>query len=220
MASSQQFSKKWRINLFVLFIILMCQLLSIIFLNVLINEFCKQAYLAFVKIIVLVIEMLAYIVVDLAFIYNKIVLLRFLASKEPIRCVIDDILLVKYKDGGRVRCTPHLIVRSTKTNKRYFTYGKFSLLGLSASVSYGRGQIIGCTIYKKGMISISIGDYVDIYVYKVLNLPVSVDEGKNIVMIKNDKLSFCHVNDKIHISMFNEIILFKGAIDVDCIKER
>jgi hypothetical protein len=130
--------------------------------------------------------------------------------------VIDDILFVKYKDDGRTRYTPYLIVRSLKTNKRYFTYGKYSLLGLTASVSYGRGQMIDCTIYKKGMVPVSIGDHVDIYVHKILDLPVSVNEEKNIIKLKNDKLPFYHMNDKIRISVFNDIMLFKGAIDVDC----
>ena len=66
------------------------------------------------------------------------------------------------------------------------------------------------------MVPVSIGDHVDIYVHKILDLPVSVNEEKNIIKLKNDKLPFYHMNDKIRISVFNDIMLFKGAIDVDC----
>ena len=216
MASEQSFSRKRRINFFVLLIILICQLLAMVLLNALVNEFSGQTYVAFAKSVIFTIAVFICIVIDLYFIYNKIFLLRSISSKVPIRCVIDDILFVKYKDDGRTRYTPYLIVRSLKTNKRYFTYGKYSLLGLTASVSYGRGQMIDCTIYKKGMGPGSIGDQVDIYVHKILDLPVSVNEEKNIIKLKNDKLPFYHMNDKIRISVFNDIMLFKGAIDVDC----
>lgn len=75
--------------------------------------------------------------------------------------------------------------------------------------------MIDCTIYKKGMIPVSIGDHVDVYVYKILNLPVSVNETKNTIKIKRNKLRFHHINEKIQITIFKEIVLFKGAIDVD-----
>lgn len=216
MASDQSFSRKWRINFFALLIILICQLSAMVLLNALLDEFHEQTYVAFSKPVILTIAVLICVVVDLFFIYNKIVLIRSMSGKAPIRCVIDDVLFVKHKDDGRTRYTPYLIVRSMKTNKRYFTYGKYSLLGLTASISYGRGQMIDCTIYKKGMVPVSIGDHVNIYVHKILELPVSVDEKKNVIKLKNDRLPFYHMNDKIRISVFKDIILFKGAIDVDC----
>lgn len=215
MISDQSFSKKWRINFFALLVIVITQLLAMALLNALLNEFCEKPYVIFAKQVILTLAVVICVVVDLFFFHNKISLLKSLSGKKPIRCVIDDILFVQHKDDGRMRYTPYLIVRSVETNKRYFTYGKYSLLGLTASISYGRGRIIACTIYKKGMIPVVIGDSIDVYVYKTLDLPVWVDEEKNVIKLKNEKLIFYHANDKIHISVFNNIILFKGAIDVD-----
>ena len=218
MTSSQSFSQKWKINFFVLLVIMISQLLAMILLNELLNEFCEQAYVVFTKRVIFTFAMLICVSVDLFFFYNKISLLKSLSGKKPIRCIIDDILFVKYKDDGRTRYTPYLLVRSIETNKLYFTYGKYSLLGLTASISYGGHQMINCTIYKKDMVQVAIGDCVDAYVYKILDFPILVDEGKNVIKLKNKKLMFHHANDKIHISVFNNIVLFKGAIDVDCVK--
>ena len=89
------------------------------------------------------------------------------------------------------------------------------LLGSDTSSAYVNDRRADHTIYKRGRVPVKIGDIVDLYLLKTLDIPVSVDTEKNIVRLKDQKIRFDHMNSRIGIDVFNEMIFLQGAIDVD-----
>ena len=111
--------------------------------------------------------------------------------------------------------SPFPIVRSLQDNKLYLAYENYSLLGFNEKFNYSDRKTITCTLYKENSIPVRLGDVVDMYVLRTLNIPVFIDSSKNTVKLKNRKFYFYHVNGQINIDIFRSIVFFKGAIDLD-----
>ena len=153
--------------------------------------------------------------VDLYYLVQYILRVRRLLNQKPVQCRLEDIFLVRYKDDGKIRYVPYLIVRSNEDQKLYITYDKYSLMRLKAKVENFGGTDISCVVYRNDNVPVRIGDRVDMYMQKQVNIPVSIDPYGNIVRLKRRKIPFYHMNERISITAFEEAIFFKGILDVD-----
>jgi len=60
-----------------------------------------------------------------------------------------------------------------------------------------------------------MGDIVDMYLLKTVDVPVSVNREKNTIKLKNRKINFKHMNDELDIDIFKNVTVFKGAVNLD-----
>ncbi len=216
MIPNRSILQKRKANIFALLIIILVQTLSLLLLSSLFIAFSEQlTELSAVRVVVFASISFIYIWIDLFFFYTRVILLGILSHKIPLRCRIEDFLYIGYKKDGRTKYSPYPIVRSLKGNKLFFTYGSYSLAHFNTNSSYINNGVVNCTIYKKGGTPVKIGDAVDVYLLKILDIPVLIDAEKNELKLKNKNIEFYHINNKVHISVFNEITFFQGVVNLD-----
>ena len=210
MKSKQTVIQKWKMHIYGFIVIVLAQSMALPLLNTLIKEFAdlELTCIPFIAIIV------TCVVVDVYFLYNRIIILRRLLNKVPIKCRLEDIFLIGYKDDKRTRYAPFPIVRSLEDHRLYLTYGKYSLLAFTATFNYSDRKNIHCTIYRSDGTLIRLGEIVDVYLLKTVDIPILIDKPKNIVKLKHRKIYFRHLNDKFSIDNFENITVFKGAVDL------
>lgn len=211
MKSNQAIMKKWKSHVYGFFVLLLIQVMGFPLVNVLLKEFIVQTNVY--KIVLLTIVSVC-ILVDCCVLVNRIFRLRILMKKCPVKCKIVDILLIGYKEDARTRYDPFFIVQSDEDQKMYLTYGKYSLSGCTARIDYSDRENIRCTVYKNNGNPVQLGDEVDMYFLKTVSVPVCIDQSKNTVKLKGEKVYFRHMNEKIDINIFKKIVFFKGAIDL------
>lgn len=208
--------KMCRTHVYVATIIIIIQTVSVfcifwVFRSI---ETDNQRYvLEIMKCIAMSIVIVACIIGDLLFINNKIILLRKLRFKTPVRCIVEDVLFDRYIDDGRSEYCPYLIVRSIEENRVFLAFRNDSLVGLNTRNCQINNKLVACTIYNWDNKIIKIGDFVDMYVLKILEVPISIDRENNLVKIKNKKVLFFHMNDKVDIHIFQNITFFRGVVD-------
>lgn len=213
MKSKQSIITKWKMHIIGLSIIILAQCAACFLLRALLKEFAGQGSVYNGTFLIVVAVCIA---IDLYYLFNRVILLRRLIDRIPVRCKLEDIFLIGHKDtDNRTRYSPFPIVRSLKDHKLYLAYDNYSLLGFKEKFNYSDRKTITCTLYKENGIPVMFGDVVDMYILKTLNIPVSIDSSKNTVRLKHRKFYFHHMNDQINIDVFRSIVFFKGAIDLD-----
>lgn len=212
MKSERAVIKRWKMNIYGLGVIALVQSMAIPLINAFLKEFVPQEYVCNIALLVAIVSC---IVVDIDFLLNRVVLLRVSLNKRPIKCSLEDIFLVGYKDNKQTRYAPFPIVRSLENHKLYLTYDKYSLLAFKATFNYSDRQNIRCTIYKSDGTPARLGDTVNMYLVRTIDIPCSIDHSKNIVKLKHRKIYFHHVNDQFDTDIFQNITFFKGAVDLD-----
>ena len=204
---------KWKMHIIVLPVIIFAQCAACFLLHALLKEFAGQGP---VYSIVFLVAITVCIAVDLYYLFNRVILLRSLIDRTPVRCKLEDIFLIGHKNtNNRIRYSPFPIVRSLKDQKLYLAYENDSLLGFKEKFNYSNRETITCTLYKENGVPVRFGDVVDMYILKTRHIPVSVDSSKNTVKLKHKKFYFRHVNNQINIDVFENIVFFKGAIDLN-----
>lgn len=212
MKHNQAAMKKWKMHVYGLIAIVLVQSIVFFLLNILLKEFAGHGHIYMMVMLSVVAICIA---VDLYYLFTRVILLRLLLTRQPVKCRLEDILLIDYKEDQRTRYAPFPIVRSIKDSRLYLAYDKYSLLGFNAKFNYSDKEKITCTIYREDGTSVKLGDTVEMYVMKILDIPVSVDESRNTVKLKNKKIRFRHVNNTTGINMFKQMIYFQGAVSVD-----
>lgn len=216
MKENPSLTRKWKTNIFALLGLILIQVLALLLLSYLLAQFIEPgSALRPAKPAILSLAALLFAIVDLTFLRGKVILLGRLLRKAPVRCTVEDIVLMDYKEDGRTRYSPYLLVRCPDSGKRYFTYDSYALLGYNAHSTYERNQLTGCAIYRKDRTPVKLGDPVDVYLLKTLSIPVSIDAARNTVKLKNRKIQFNHMNGKVQADVFRQTVFFQGAIDVD-----
>lgn len=212
MESKQAIIKKWKMHLWGLLVIILVQGAAFPLLNALLKEFAGQGSIR--KIVLFIVTGIC-IMTDLYYLFNRVILLRQLLNRQPVKCRLEDILLIGYREDNRTRYSPFLIVRSLQDHKLYLTYDKYSLVGFNAIFNYSNREKILCTVYKGNGNPIRLGDIVNMYILKTLYIPVSINKSKNTVKLNHKKFYFRHMNDQLDIDVFRSLVFFKGAIDLD-----
>ncbi len=212
MKSDRAIIKKWKLHVYALLVLFLVQLMAIPLINAFLGEFIGPSSVRKVLFLIILVICAS---VDFYFLINRVVLLRYLLNKTPIKCRLEDILLVGYKDDKRTRYAPFFIVNSIEDQKLYLAYDKYSLLNYSTTFNYSDKENIRCTVYKSDGSPVRLGDIVDVYVLRTVKIPVSVDRSKNIVRLKHRKIYFRHMNEELDIDVFKHITFFKGTVDLD-----
>lgn len=198
-------------NIYGLVVIALVQSMAIPLINVFLKEFVPQEYIHNIALLAAIVSC---VVVDICFLFNRVILLRSSLNKMPIRCRLEDIFLVGYKDNKRTRYAPFPIVRSLEDQKLYLAYDKYSLLAFKVTFNYSDRKNIRCTIYKDDGTPVRVGEIVDMYLLKTVDIPLFVDQPKNTVKLKHRKIYFRHINNEFDIDTFRNITFFKGAVDL------
>lgn len=209
MKSNQTILKKWKMHIYGLIVLIIVQCISLPLLKVFLREFIERDI---VRNIVLNIILMICTAIDLYFLINRIIILRFILNKTPVKCRLEDILLIDYKDDKQTRYAPFPIVRSLENNKLYLSYDKYSLVNFISVFNYSDKRNIQGMIYKADGTPVQLGNMVDMYIHRIINIPVLVNHPKNIVKLKHKKIYFRHINNRVNIDVFKEIIFFKGAV--------
>lgn len=212
MKTELEIYKKWKMHIYGLIIIIFVQSMTFPLLYMLLKEFAVQE---FIHKVIMITVFIIYTSVDLYFLYNRIILLKQLLDEPPVKCTLEDIFLIPYKEDKKRRYSPFPIVRSIEDNKLYLAYDKYSLMDFTAKFNYSDRKNVYCALYRADGRPVRFGDVVDMYMLKSVNIPVSINKSKNTVKLKGRKLYFYHVNDKIEIHVFKDITFYKGAIDLD-----
>ena len=91
MKSKQTVIQKWKMHIYGFIVIVLAQSMALPLLNTLIKEFAdlELTCIPFIAIIV------TCVVVDVYFLYNRIIILRRLLNKVPIKCRLEDIFLFR-----------------------------------------------------------------------------------------------------------------------------
>lgn len=150
--------KKWKKNIYGFLVILLAQSIGVALADMLLKEFVEQA---FVRQVIAFVIVGIFAAADASFVFNRIFLLRRLLDKTPVRCRLEDIFLMPYKDDKKIRYVPYPIVRSLEDHKLYLTYGEYSLLGFTAVFNYSDRRNIQCAVYKDDKTPVRLGDIVD-----------------------------------------------------------
>lgn len=212
MRTDRAILKRWKMHIYGLLVLVVVQSLALPLLNAFLKEFIQQDSFRSVAFLLIV---AACATVDLYLLVNRVILLRFLLNKQPVRCKLEDIFLIGYKDDKKTRYSPFLIVRSIEDQKLYITYDKYSLLEYASTFNYSDRSNIRCTVRKSDGTPVRLGDWVDMYLLKTVSVPVSVDQTRNIVRLRSKNIPFRHMNERMNIAVFESAVFFKGAIDLD-----
>lgn len=213
MKSERPIVTKWKMQIIGLPVIILAQCAVCFLFCALLKEFVRQDPIYSITLLIVVAICIA---IDLYYLFNRVILLRWLIGRTPVRCKLEDVFLIGHKDtDNRTRYSPFPIVRSLKDHKLYLAYENYSLLGFKEKFNYSDRKTVTCTLYKETGIPVKLGDVVNMYILKTLNIPVSIDSSKNTIKLKHRKFYFHHVNNQINIDVFRNIVFFKGAIDLD-----
>ena len=101
--------KKWKKNIYGYLEIILAQSIGVALADMLLKEFVEQA---FVRQVIAFVIVGIFAAADASFVFNRIFLLRRLLDKTPVRCRLEDIFLMPYKDDKKIRYVPYPIVRS------------------------------------------------------------------------------------------------------------
>lgn len=212
MKSAQTIYKQWKYHIYGFLVIIFVQAMAVPVINAFLKEFIKDSN---IRKIALLIILLIYVLVDTIFLFRRVVLLRRLLNTTPIKCELEDIILVGYKDENRTKYVPFFIVESIANKKLYLTYDRYSLLDCTAIINYSEKKKISCTVYNGKGLPLQLGDIVGMYMLNIVDIPVSIDYSKNIVKLKRKKFYFHHMNEQIGIDVFKHITFYEGGIDLD-----
>jgi len=201
--------KKWKMHIYGLIVLIIVQCISLPLVEVFLREFIEHSL---VRNIVLNIILMICTTIDLYFLINRIIILRYILNKTPIKCRLEDILFIGYRDDKQTRYAPFPIVRSLENNKLYLSYDKYSLVNFITVFNYSDKRNIQGMIYKSDGTPVQLGDMTDMYIHKIINIPISVNHSENIVKLKHKKIYFRHINSRFNIDVFKDITFFKGAI--------
>ncbi|NLX64891.1 MAG: hypothetical protein GX022_09005 [Clostridiaceae bacterium] len=196
-----------------LLVVVVLQAVSLFFVNLFLSYFLSEIKLEFsLRPMVLAFLGSVFVISDIIFIYKKIIRLQPLIHITPVKCKIEDFILIGYTDDGRRRHKAYPIIRSMQDNKLYLSYGDHALSNFNFNAFYINNTIVGFSVYSWNKKELKIGDEVNMYLLKILDVSVVIDQTKNIIRLNGKKLPFFHVNNAIGINAFKDMVFFQGIV--------
>lgn len=163
------------------------------------------------KYIFLIFSIVGFIIVDAWFLKN-INKLKDLINIKPLKCIVEDFIVIGYKHDGKRGYKIYPVVKSVEDNKLYFTYGSYCLSGYNTIYSQMNNSLLNMAIIRKNKTKVEIGDVAYLYLRRNLDFNIDINSDKNMVYLDKTKIYFNHIND---INMFKEFHYFEGIIDVE-----
>lgn len=154
-----------------------------------------------------------FVICDIVFIYKKIIRLQPLIYIAPVKCKIEDFILIGYTDDGNRKYRAYPIIRSMQDNKLYLSYGEHALSNFNFNARYINNTIIDFSVYTRNKTELKIGDMVNMYSLKILDVSVVIDQTNNMIRLNGKKLLFHHVNNALVINAFKDMVFFQGIVD-------
>lgn len=152
-----------------------------------------------------------YLLIDILIYFFQIHKRKKLLNVLPIRCILEDFVVSYY---SKKKFDVYPIVKDSNNNL-YFPYHNVSNYAtVYTTVNYK----YNFKIIRKDKSELKIGDTV--YLYKDKDLDVNVKIEKNTVKIYKNKISnllikYNHHNDNYDIDVFNKMIYYEGAIEIE-----
>jgi len=197
-----------------LLVVVVLQAVSLVFVNLFLSYFLSEIKLEFtLKPMVLVFLVSIFVIINIFFIYKRIIRLQPLIYVTPVKCIIEDFILIGYTDDGRRKYRAYPIVRSMQDNKLYLSYGADALSSFSFNSFYMNNKIAGFRVYTRNKTELKIGDEVNMYSQKILDVSVDIEQTNNIIRLNGKKIPFHHVNNTLGINAFKDMVFFRGIID-------
>lgn len=212
MDKSKEIYKKWKANIYGFIVLLIVQTIAFLMARVLVREFIDKEKVASILLLVLGIFLITTVI---NYLVNRVIILRYLLTTKPVKCTIQDFLLVGETIDHKTKYTPYPILKSIEDQKLYLAYGDNSLVNFYSIFDYSDPNNIYFKLYRRDKSQIKISDPAEMYILKNVKIKISIDVDKNIIKIKGKKIYFRHFNPTISIEDFEDIIFYKGAVDID-----
>ncbi len=199
-----------------LLILVVVQIISLFLINLFLSLFISETIYEFsLRQIVLACIGCIFVICDIFFIFKKIIRLQPLIYQSPVICKIVDFMLIAYSDEGRRKYTAYPIIRSMQDNKLYLSYGTDALSSFNFNAHYINNTIVDFSVYTRNRIELKIGDAVNMYSMKILDVSVVIEQTKNMIRLNGKKLPFHHVNNALGINVFKDMVFFRGVVDIE-----
>lgn len=156
---------------------------------------------------------LLYLLIDILFYVFQIYKRKKLINVIPVKCVVED-FVVSYYTKEKIDVYP--IVKDANNNL-YFPYHEISnYTTIYTRVNYD----YNFKIIRKDKSELKIGDTVYLYKDKDLDVKIKINKEKNRVKIYKNKISnllikYNHQNKNYDIDIFNKMIYYEGAIEIE-----
>lgn len=215
--SNRSVFKKYSSNFYLLLLLLVSQTVILFVLRLFLRSFQEAGILRSNAVQHVLFGAIGVIFagLDLYVLYRKVILVARAFRRPPVRCRVEDILLVGYTDDGRRKYSPYPILRAMDSGRLFLAFEDDVLLGYRTRSDYRNNDLRNFRIYRKDWTPVELGDPADLYPLKILDVPISVDEAQGTLMIKNKRIPLYHRNKEIDIAAFRKITFFCGVVDVD-----
>lgn len=153
------------------------------------------------------------ICIDIYFYIKKILGTKSLIGLKPLECVVEDYVIRKYKNRDKTDYEIKLLVRCLEDGKYYFTFDRYSYCYFSHIFSLNAHKIKEVVIIREDKSVVNVGDTAYLYIKNTVNPKIKIKD--NSAIVDNLKYSLLNKNENLNINVFNEVVFFKGLIDVE-----
>lgn len=179
-------------------------------------EFEQNAY----GILIIVINVCLVISLGFAnlYLFARSAKIKSLDSLTPIEGSFEDVIVLTRRNQSEVRHFYHPLVK-TAEGKYYMTFGKYNLSYYKVSYIKAGPTLIDTNIFRKDGSPVKVGDTVYLYIKKQITPTLKIIPEDRKVILKGDKYSFSHINEKYGIDIMNNIVYYEGAVEIENIME-
>lgn len=197
-----------------LLLLVVLQTISLFFINLFLSFFLSETICEFpLQPMVLAFMGCIFVICDIFFVCKKIIRLQPLIYRTPVKCKIEDFMLIAYTDEGKRKYRAYPIIRSMQDNQLYLSYGADALSNFNFNAHYINNTIVDFSVYTRNKMELKIGDAVNMYSLKILDVSVVIEQTNNRIRLNGKKLPFHHVNNALGINAFKDMVFFRGIVD-------
>ena len=131
----------------------------------------------------------------------------------PISCSVEDFIITSYVMGEKKHYHIYLLLKDKKTQKLFFTYGKYSLSVYNYAYGKYGSALTNINIFRKDGSLVAVGDEVSVYIKKRVN--VNVDFQNEQVRFNKKPFVFKNVNEQYAPTIFANVVFYEGLVDVE-----
>lgn len=158
------------------------------------------------------------IIGDVWFFKKRVLGLKELLFATPIKCVVEDIVVFRYKRGSETEFDPYMLVRNPENDKLYFTYGKYSLSYYKSKYVKNANTLVNYCFVREDNSAVELGDEVKVYIRRPVSVKVQVKKNEPTnkrIILNNDKYKYTNINHNYDANTFLRVNFFEGVIDIE-----
>ncbi len=197
------------------------EVLALFFTNLYLNEFLsgfdlKPDSIYNISVACVCFLIAAFAIIDLVLL-KRIVRTQPLVNQLPIKCTVEDIVVISYKRDSNKKYNAYFILKDTVGNRLLFTYGKHSLSYYNYTVSQANKRLASVNVFRKNGSTVKLGDTVYAYVKRYVT--VNAETNNNNLLLNNKKIHYNNINQNYNVDIFKELTFFEGAVEVEDISK-